>query len=161
MDLWIWVTVLSWFPSMATSSHFSAFSLFHNRTSNFAIKCPTLQLCTPATSQQFDVGMEALTAKTFDMQIRCWRWIEVMDPLWIHCGSTVDPLWIALWSNKSVKSVVVGHGHCFCHGRHLSHAEPSSGKFKQYSGADLFWTKWKWASKTPSSCISSPAASSS
>ena len=27
------------------------------------------------------------------------------------------------WSNKSVKSVVGVHGHCFCHGRHLSPAD--------------------------------------
>ena len=69
--VWIWVSVLSWFPSMATSSPFSAFSLFHKRKEdgpNFAIQCPrfSAELC----------HKSLLGAKTFDMQIQCWIEVE-------------------------------------------------------------------------------------
>ena len=111
------------------------------RTPNFAIQCPSFQLdC--ATSQHWwpklltcksDVGAglmlwryieqqihlmrdlktHSIGEKSKRMQIRCWRWIEVVEV------------------ELQISQI---HGHCFCHGRHLSpFLDPIIGKFKQYS----------------------------
>ena len=129
----VWICVAGPFLVSLNSNLLPLFSLSIDcftrgkRTPSFAIQRPSFQLdC--ATSQHW--WPKLLTCKSdVGAGLMLWRYIEqqihLMRDLKTQSGETSKRMQIRCWRWIEVVEVELQisqiHGHCFCHGRHLSH----------------------------------------